>query len=493
MAGASSFGGADHTVVIGGGPVGLSAADALSRLQVPVTVVEKEEEVGGLGRTLEFMGCRFDVGPRPLVVRDESVDGVLTSLLGREVRSVSRLARGFYRGRFFNRPLQMSEVLVKLGPVEAARCLGSYARARLRPIERPVSLGDRVSNRLGRRITEIFVEGHLWKVWGDLADEFIGRSGEFGLSGALGSSTPESGLPAAVGSFRYPRGGAGQIWQTLAARIELAGGRIRLGEEVVAVRHGMGRVLSVVVRDRFGFMMDVVGAEFVSTMAIQELVGRLRPAAPATVRAAAEALRYRDLITVNVVVDRESVFPDQWIDVVDPAVRVARITNFRNFSRAMVPDSGLSGLGMEYFCDAGDGVWQMSDLELLDLARRELVALGLCRAEEVKAGMVRRWPKACLVPDDRLLEAADVVREWARRALGNLWLVEEPDEADAVSDQAAGIGSGLAVAEGIGRRRSRRALDILNRPFRSSSTVEQRAVNATVPGSNPGSGATPSS
>ncbi|HKR54906.1 MAG TPA: hypothetical protein VJS20_01295, partial [Gemmatimonadales bacterium] len=161
---------------------------------------------------------------------------------------------------------------------------------------------------------------------------------------------------------------------------------------------------------------------------------------------------YRDLITVSVVVDRERVCPDQWIDVLDPAVRVARISNFRNFSRAMVPDSGLSGLGMEYFCQGGDEVWQMTDRELLDLARRELVALGLCAGHEVKAGMVSRWPKVCAVPDMVSRRAAQAIREWVGSALPDLWLVDGCDAVDGLlGHQADPMRSDRAVAAEIGQ------------------------------------------
>ena len=140
-------------------------------------------------------------------------------------------------------------------------------------------------------------------------------------------------------------------------------------------------------------------------------------------RTAAAALSYRDFITVNLVLDRADVFPDQWIYVHDPGVKVGRIANFKNFSPSMVADGGLSGLGMEYFCFEHDGMWSSSDRELLDLGRRELVALGICRPEDVKAGMVYRQPKAYPVYDAAYQGHLEVVREWLKRALPNLWLV----------------------------------------------------------------------
>src|SRR5256714_11288106 len=159
------------------------------------------------------------------------------------------------------------------------------------------------------------------------------------------------------------------------------------------------------------------------TMPIRELSAKLQPAAPSIVRAAADALGFRDFITVNVVVDRAEVFPDQWIYVHDPGVKVGRIANFKNFSPAMVDDAGLTGLGMEYFCFDHDKMWSWPDADLLDLGRRELVALKICRAEEVKAGMVYRQPKAYPVYDGAYLGHVAVVREWLSPALPKLWLV----------------------------------------------------------------------
>src|SRR6267143_774279 len=203
------------------------------------------------------------------------------------------------------------------------------------------------------------------------------------------------------------------------------------------------------------------------------------------VRAAADALGYSDFITVNVVVDRAEVFPDQWIYVHDPGVKVGRIANFKNFSSAMVDDSGLTGLGLEYFCFEQDGMWSWSDAELLDLGRRELVALGIARAEEVKAGMVYRQPKAYPVYDGEYLGHVAVVREWLQRALPTLWLVGR-NGMHHYNNQDHSMMTGILVARNI-------ATGAHYDPWLVNTDAEyqeeQRAVNATVPGSNPGSGA----
>jgi protoporphyrinogen oxidase len=427
----------DHVVVMGAGPAGLSAAYELTRHGAPVTVVEKDpRQVGGIARTLEFMGCRFDVGPHRFFSKSAEIEALWTEVLGDQIRPVSRLTRILYRGKFFDYPIRASNAFLNLGPYETARCLLSYAQARLHPVVDPQSFEDWVSNQFGRRLFEIFFKTYTEKVWGiptsELSADWAGQRIR-GLN--LVEVIRNALLPASwrggehaivktlVDSFRYPRLGAGQMWESVAARLKAAGHPVRLGEEVMAVRHAGGRVLSVAVRDGAGNTLDVLGSEFISTMPIRELIAKLQPTAPSIVRAAADALGYRDFITVNMVVDRADVFPDQWIYVHDPGVKVGRIANFKNFSSAMVDDAGLSGLGMEYFCFDRDSMWRWPDAELLDLGRRELVALGICRADEVKAGMVYRQPKAYPVYDGAYLGNVAVVREWVQRALPNLWLV----------------------------------------------------------------------
>jgi len=438
MADATTPGSTNHVVVIGAGPAGLSAAHELTRHGTPVTVVEKDpRQVGGIARTLEFMGCRFDVGPHRFFSKSAEMEALWTEVLGDQIRPVSRLTRIMYRGKFFDYPIRASNAFLNLGPYETARCLLSYAQARLHPVIEPHSFEEWVSNQFGRRLFEIFFKTYTEKVWGiptsELSADWAGQRirglnlVEVIRNAVLPASWRSAGehaiVKTLVDSFRYPRLGAGQMWESVAARLKAGGHPVRLGEEVVAVRHAGGRVLSVVVRDGVGRTLDVLGTEFISTMPIRELIAKLQPAAPSFVRAAGDALGYRDFITVNLVVDRADVFPDQWIYVHDPGVKVGRIANFKNFSAAMVDDSNLSGLGMEYFCFEQDGIWSWSDAELLDMGRCELVALEICREDEVKAGMVYRQPKAYPVYDGAYLDHLAVVREWLQRALPNLWLV----------------------------------------------------------------------
>ena len=438
--------GIDHAVVIGAGAAGLATASELSRSGVRVTVLERDREfVGGNSRTIEFMGCRFDLGPTPLESALAKSDAWLAALGANELQTVAGISRILHSGRFFPPSPGLSDLLINLGPVEAARSLLSLARARVRPAARTDSVGAWGSTQLGARLFSHFYRGYIEKVWGQPAAE-LSADGVDWLK-------PIHQVPV---RFHYPRLGVGQLWQAAAAGLENAGHRVRLGHEVLALRHSGGRVIAVTVRDQSGRSVEVVGSQFFSSVPLKDLIARLSPAAPPMVRRAASGLAYRDLVSVNLVLDRAEVFPDQWLDVFDPGVRVARISNFKNFSDAMVADPGLTGLKLEYFCDQSDSLWSSADADLLDLGRRELVTLGICRPEEAKAGIVHRQPAALPAYPGANEEAEELIYEWLERALPNL------------------------------RSYTGRV------SLRSSSTVEQRAVNATVPGSNPGSGATDS-
>jgi protoporphyrinogen oxidase len=226
-----------------------------------------------------------------------------------------------------------------------------------------------------------------------------------------------------MNEFRYPPKGPGQLWQRVADLLKERGSPVRLGHEVLQLRHGGGRVASVVVEDAEGETHDIVATDFISTLPIRDLVGMLEPAVPKLVRDAANALRYRDYLTVVLMIDVKELFPDNWLYIHEPGVRVGRIQNYKAWSTQMVPDQTKSSLGLEYFCFEGDGLWSSSDEELIALATRELAALRICRADQVFDGVVVRQVKAYPVYDADYKANVGVVREYLEANLPNLHLV----------------------------------------------------------------------
>src|SRR5205823_4334008 len=187
------------------------------------------------------------------------------------------------------------------------------------------------------------------------------------------------------------------------------------GRTILGIEHGGGRVRSVLTRDPEGRVEEHRAAHFVSSIPIRELVGLLDPAAPDAVREAASALSYRDFISVALMIDRAQVFPDNWIYIHDPTVKVGRIQNFKNWSPDMVPDSSKTCLGLEYFCNAGDEIRSLSDDQLVELAKAELCAIGLVDPARVLDGTVVHAANAYPIYDDGYAAAVQVVRDYLGR------------------------------------------------------------------------------
>jgi protoporphyrinogen oxidase len=412
---------------MGAGPAGLTAAYELGKHGVDVTVLEQDpQSVGGLARTVEHRGYRFDVGGHRFFSKNPEIEELWTEVLGREMLERARLSRIYYRGRYFDYPLRVGNALSNLGPRETVRCLASYGRARLLPVREPRSLEDWVTNQFGRRLFEIFFKTYTEKVWGIPTSQLSADWAAQRIKGLDMASLIRSALglhrngviKTLIDRFRYPRLGPGQMWERTRDLVSDQGGRTLMGREVVTVRHASGRVQAAVTAAGERFQAD----EFISTLAIRDLVLALDPPAPGAVRDAATSLGYRDFLTVALVVDRPSLFPDNWIYIHEPGVLVGRIQNFKAWSPDMVADPARCCLGLEYFCFTGDALWSSTDEELISLATDELVRLGMVQAREVVDGAVVRMAKAYPVYDDSYSENLRTVREWLGVALPNLHL-----------------------------------------------------------------------
>lgn len=421
---------------MGAGPAGLTAAFELMKHNVPVTVVEKDpKQVGGLARTVEHRGYRFDIGGHRFFSKNQEVEELWTEILGDQMLNRGRLSRIYYRGRFFAYPIKAANALWNLGPIEAARCLASYARARLQPVKNPRTLEDWVRNQFGWRLFSIFFKTYTEKVWGISTKELSADWAAQRIKSLdLWVVVKSALLPhrkatrrgevvtTLIDSFRYPRLGPGQMWERVAGVSAQQGRPVLLGRSVARISHQDGLVTSVKTSTEDGRTETHSGTHFISSIPIRELVDKLDPPAPERVRKAAQSLGYRDFISIALMINRAEVFPDNWIYIHDPAVRVGRIQNFKSWSPDMVPDQTKTCLGLEYFCFEGDGLWTMQDSDLVQLATEELGRLGICSPGEVFDGVVVRQPKAYPVYDDSYQDHVAVVRDYLAAELPNLYL-----------------------------------------------------------------------
>jgi protoporphyrinogen oxidase len=401
--------------VLGGGPAGLTAGLMLARRGVPVVVFEAEGQVGGLAKTVVRHGYRFDLGGHRFFTKSDEVSALWHELLGDELLVRPRLSRIRWRGRFLDYPLRAKDVVRKLGPVELGRSLGSYARSAATPSRREESFEDWVVNRFGRRLFELFFRSYTEKVWGvptsELRAEWAAQrirnlsfatAARAAIIGGGGSK-----IKSLIDEFHYPRFGPGQMWEMMASEIEAAGGEVRLNAPVSRIDLPEGTATAV---EAAGERIEVRGV--ISSLPLRTVAGIARPGAPENVAGAARTLRYRDFLTVALVLEGRDPFPDTWVYVHDPTVRVARVQNFRAWSPWMVPEEHRSCVGLEYFCFEGDELWCRSDEGLIELAAAELKRTGLADADRVAGGHVVRVPKAYPVYDADYAQRVETIRGW---------------------------------------------------------------------------------
>jgi protoporphyrinogen oxidase len=420
-------------VIIGAGPAGLTAAYELCKARVPSVIIEKDDVVGGLSRTVNYKGYHFDIGGHRFFTKVKAVESMWREVLSeRQFLRRSRLSRIYYNKKFFYYPLRASNALWGLGVWNSTLIFLSYLRAQLFPAKPEETFEQWISNRFGKRLYNIFFKTYTEKVWGIPCDQIMaewaaqriqGLSLVAAVKSALIQKQQNKGdvIKTLIDAFDYPELGPGMMWETVQKIVERDGSKVCFNAPVEKIYWRPGGVTAVeVIVD--GKTEKFEGSDFISTMPVRELIQKFEPRVPEEVLKAAGALNYRDFLTVALVVNKRDLFPDNWIYIHDRDVKVGRIQNFKNWSPSMVPDDDKSCLGLEYFCFEGDSLWTMSDSDLIELGKKELEILGLVNPADIEDGSVVKMPKAYPVYDGTYAEALRVVREFLGK-IGNLHLV----------------------------------------------------------------------
>ncbi len=419
-----------NVVIIGAGPAGLTAAYELAKHRVPAVVLEADNTVGGISRTVNYKNYLFDIGGHRFFTKCDEVNEVWNEILGGKFLARPRLSRIFYRKKFFYSPLKAKNALFGLGPIETVRIIFSYLRSRLVYYHNEQNLEQWVSNRFGKRLYEIFFKTYTEKVWGVPCTEIRAEWAAQRIQGLSLTSAVRNALfkqkrtsvKTLINSFHYPERGPGQMWETLTERLRRQGYPVLLQQPVTRILHDQDRVTHLETRGVHGTQL-YAGTDFVSSMPILDLINALDPPAPKSVLEAANRLRYRDFLIVSLIVNRKHVMPDNWIYIHEPGVRVGRIQNFKNWSPAMVPDPDKTCLGMEYFVFENDDLWSSPDEKLVAMAKREIAELGLVQPEEVEDAAVVRMPKAYPMYSQDWIRQVATIRHYLETSLPNLQLV----------------------------------------------------------------------
>jgi len=412
-------------VIIGAGPAGLTAAYELCKADVVPTVLESDSVVGGISRTARADGWRFDIGGHRFFTKVQPVEDLWHEILSDdEFLSRPRMSRIYYRGKYYDYPIKPFNALKNLGILEATLCMASYLWVRVRPPKDKTMLEGYIAADYGWRLYNHFFKTYNEKLWGvpasSISADFAAqRIKGMSLKDALwepvrvklfGQRDKGAQITSLIEEFQYPKYGPGMMWERCRDIVEEQGTPVEMKTRVVGVKHEGGRAVSVVA-EHDGATRELPADHVISSMPFPQLLRAMDPPVPDDVRAAADNLAFRDFLTVALVVPEAYSFPDNWIYIHAPEVKVGRIQNFGSWSPYLVKD-GRTCLGLEYFVFEGDETWNSSDEDLIEQGKRELEILGLCDPSKVESGYVVRMPKAYPVYDEHYKANVLVLRKW---------------------------------------------------------------------------------
>ena len=427
-----------EVIIFGAGPAGLTAGYELEKNKKQVQIFEADRQyVGGIARTASYKEFKFDIGGHRFFTKSGKVKELWQEILEPEnwKYNVPRLSRIYFDGKFFAYPLKAFDTLFKLGILKSTFYISSYLYFKIFPIKNVRSFEDWVTNNFGKQLYLAFFKTYTEKVWGisckeisaDWAAQRIkGLSLTEAIMNALKSLVPQKKysnrkvIKTLIDNFDYPIYGPGMLWESAKNKIDSLGGKILMDSKVTKVQLKDKTVKYCEINND---EKQYFANDFISTLPIKELINIIEPTPPSVVIEAANQLKYRDFLTVVLILNEESVFPDNWIYIHEPNVRLGRIQNFKNWSSEMVPQSSRTSLGLEYFCNEGDDLWEKKDEELISFGLKEVVQIGITKTASFLDGTVVRMPKAYPVYDENYKKNVLVIRNWLTSNVQNLQLV----------------------------------------------------------------------
>jgi protoporphyrinogen oxidase len=369
---------------------------------------------------VEWNNCRLDIGGHRYFTGVPEIRALWDELLGEPMLVRRRQSRIWYGGRFYDYPLRAANALRNMGAVTATACLASYAAARLRPRGTAANFEEAVMQQFGAKLYAMFFKTYSEKVWGlpctqmeaDWAGQYIkglslGKAVREALLGRTSSDQPATVLP----DFSYPPLGPGQVWVNCAAELGRRGWQIRMDSRLVGLATDDGAVAAVTVEGPDGATAQLECEHVISSMPLHELAEVTTPAPPQEVLDSVRAFTFRDFMTVALLLDEESMFPDNWLYVHSPEVRFSRIQNYKNWSPHLVADGSKTCIGVEYFVNEGDDLWRTEDGALVEMAYDEIGRSGL-GAPPLLGGCVERERLAYPICDQAYRAHLHTARAW---------------------------------------------------------------------------------
>ncbi|MFN3360709.1 MAG: GtrA family protein [Pseudanabaenaceae cyanobacterium] len=414
--------------VLGAGPAGLAAAYTLTKQQLSanpaspptVCVLERENAVGGLAKSITYRGFILDYGPHRFFTKITPVLDLWQEVLGADQVTVNRLTRIYYQKKYFSYPLKAWEVLKTIGFWQSLEIVISYLQARLFPNKNPRNFAEWVTSKFGKKLFQIFFEGYTEKLWGIKCTEISAEWAAQRIKGlSLGKAIRnalfgnDGKVKSLVEQFQFPKLGSGQLYEKMAAYLREQNQQVQLNAEVVKIHHQNHQITHITWQDRItGELHQENCRALISSIPLSALIQQLEPAPPTEVVTAARSLRFRNTILVYLLIAGTDLFPDNWLYINDPTVGVGRVTNFANWSPHMLANHEQTPLCCEYWCNFEEPLWAESEEALLQRAEKELRSIGLLKDQAVIDGFVVRLPRTYPIYTGNYKEALATIQSY---------------------------------------------------------------------------------
>lgn len=427
-------------IIIGAGPAGLTAAyELLHRTDITPIVLEKTNDIGGLSKTVNYKGNRIDIGGHRFFSKSELVmkwwQNILpiedqpeilntaTDSSEKKMLIRSRVSHIYFLKKLFDYPVKLNLTTVKnLGAYRIVKIIYSYLLARIKPARQIITLEDFFITRFGYELYKTFFKDYTEKVWGVPCSKIPAEWGAQRIKNLSITETIVHAVKAIlkkdksieqsktntslIEQFLYPKFGPGQMWETVAEIIEKKGGTIIKNADVLKINSNNQLITELVYKDQHNEEVTLTGDYFFSTMPVKELTVAMSHYAPEDVVTTGSNLQYRDFITVGLLLNKlqlitaktnsenSNLIPDNWIYIQESEVKLGRLQIFNNWSPFMIADPTKVWLGLEYFCNEGDELWNMDDDKFIQFAIKELEAIKIINSTDVLDSTIIRMPKA---------------------------------------------------------------------------------------------------
>lgn len=444
-------------IIIGAGPAGLTLAyELLEKTDITPIIFEMTQDIGGISKTVEYKGNRIDIGGHRFFSKSEKImnwwknilplqgapsidDKILNRKVPLAYNSInpettdkvmlfrSRLSRIFFLRKFFDYPVSLSfNTFSNLGISRIIKIGLSYIKVRVFP-KREKFLEDFFINRFGKELYLTFFKDYTEKVWGVPCTEIKPEWGAQRIKGLsitktilhaikkvfIKTSAKNSDLSqkneetSLIEQFMYPKLGPGYMWESVAGIIKEKGGDINLNQQIVSINSKDNKITSVCVQNTQSSEIKEYRADYyISSMPVKDLIKAMGENIPSNVISVAKGLKYRDFITVGLLLDKlkikntskiktvNDIVPDNWIYIQEKDVKLGRLQIFNNWSPYLVKNQKNAWLGLEYFCNEGDNLWNMNDEDFSKFAIYELAKIDIIDKKDVLDSIVIRMPKA---------------------------------------------------------------------------------------------------